>query len=112
MSSSRIESNKPTTPTANHLRRRCRSIASSRFCSSSSSAPLGATPSSAAASRRDCTNLDHTPPRASATDSAPAALGAAGNGASIEALIFGEPAGAETFDLILASLLRGSVVAT
>jgi AcrR family transcriptional regulator len=41
-----------------------------------------------------------------------AALGAAGNGASIEALIFGEPAGAETFDLILASLLRGSVVAT
>ena len=40
-----------------------------------------------------------------------AALGAAANGASIEALIFGEPAGAETFDLILASLLRGSVVA-
>lgn len=26
--------------------------------------------------------------------------------------IFGEPAGAETFDLILASLLRGSVVTT
>jgi AcrR family transcriptional regulator len=35
-----------------------------------------------------------------------AALGAAANGASIEALIFGEPEGASTFDLILASLLR------
>jgi AcrR family transcriptional regulator len=41
-----------------------------------------------------------------------AALGAAANGASIEALIFGEPEGAAAFDLILASLLRGSVVAT
>jgi AcrR family transcriptional regulator len=41
-----------------------------------------------------------------------AALGAAANGASIEALIFGEPAGAATFDLILTSLLRGGVVAT
>ena len=37
---------------------------------------------------------------------------APGNGASIEALIFGEPAGAETFDLILVSLLRCSVFAT
>jgi AcrR family transcriptional regulator len=35
-----------------------------------------------------------------------AALGAAANGASIEALIFGEPKGAATFDTILASLLR------
>jgi AcrR family transcriptional regulator len=35
-----------------------------------------------------------------------AALGAAANGASIEALIFGEPEGAATFDMILASLLR------
>ncbi len=35
-----------------------------------------------------------------------AALGAAANGASIEALIFGEPEGAATFDTILASLLR------
>ena len=35
-----------------------------------------------------------------------AALGAAANGASIEALIFGERAGAATFDVILASLLR------
>jgi hypothetical protein len=35
-----------------------------------------------------------------------AALGAAANGASIEALIFGEPEGASTFDVILASLLR------
>lgn len=34
-----------------------------------------------------------------------AALGAAANGASIEALIFGEPEGAATFDLILALLL-------
>lgn len=41
-----------------------------------------------------------------------AALGAAANGASIEALIFGEPEGAAAFDLILASLLSGSVVAT
>ena len=40
------------------------------------------------------------------------ALGAAANGASIEALIFGEPEGAATFDLILASLLSGGVVAT
>ena len=37
-----------------------------------------------------------------------AALGAAANGASIEALIFGEPEGAATFDIILASLLKGS----
>jgi len=37
-----------------------------------------------------------------------AALGAGANGASIEALIFGEPEGAATFDLILASLLRAS----
>jgi AcrR family transcriptional regulator len=36
-----------------------------------------------------------------------AALGAAANGASIEALIFGEPQGAATFDVILASLLSG-----
>ncbi len=35
-----------------------------------------------------------------------AALGAAANGASIEALIFGEPEGAATFDMILALLLR------
>jgi AcrR family transcriptional regulator len=35
-----------------------------------------------------------------------AALGAAANGASIEALIFGEPEGAATFDMILTSLLR------
>lgn len=39
-----------------------------------------------------------------------AALGAAANGASIDALIFGEPEGAATFDLILGSLLKGSVV--
>jgi AcrR family transcriptional regulator len=37
-----------------------------------------------------------------------AALGAAANGASIEALIFGEHEGAATFDLILASLLSGA----
>jgi AcrR family transcriptional regulator len=37
-----------------------------------------------------------------------AAFGAAANGASIEALIFGEPEGAATFDLILASLLSGA----
>jgi AcrR family transcriptional regulator len=41
-----------------------------------------------------------------------AALGAAANGASIEALIFGEPEGAATFDLLLASLLAGSAIAT
>ena len=41
-----------------------------------------------------------------------AALGAAANGASIEALIFGEPEGAATFDLLLASLLTGSGIAT
>jgi AcrR family transcriptional regulator len=41
-----------------------------------------------------------------------AALGAAANGASIEALIFGEPEGAATFDLLLASLLTGSSIAT
>ena len=35
-----------------------------------------------------------------------AALGAAANGASIEALIFGEPEGAATLDTILTSLLR------
>jgi AcrR family transcriptional regulator len=35
-----------------------------------------------------------------------AALGAAANGASIEALIFGEPEGAATFDILLTSLLR------
>ena len=34
-----------------------------------------------------------------------AALGAAANGASIEALIFGEPAGAATFDVLPVSLL-------
>jgi AcrR family transcriptional regulator len=38
-----------------------------------------------------------------------AALGAAANGASIEALIFGEQEGAATFDLTLASLLSGGV---
>jgi AcrR family transcriptional regulator len=38
-----------------------------------------------------------------------AALGAAANGASIEALIFGEQKGAATFDLMLASLLSGGV---
>ena len=41
-----------------------------------------------------------------------AAIGAAANGASIEALIFGEHEGAAAFDQILASLLRGSVIAT
>lgn len=41
-----------------------------------------------------------------------AALGAAANGASIEALIFGEPEGAATFDLLLGSLLTGSAIAT
>jgi AcrR family transcriptional regulator len=41
-----------------------------------------------------------------------AALGAAANGASIEALIFGEPQGAAAFDLILASLLQSSDAAT
>ena len=41
-----------------------------------------------------------------------AALGAAANGASIEALIFGEHEGAATFDLILASLLSGAVTST
>jgi AcrR family transcriptional regulator len=35
-----------------------------------------------------------------------AAIGAAANGASIEALIFGEPEGAATFDAILAALLN------
>ncbi len=38
------------------------------------------------------------------------AIGAASNGASIEALIFGEPEGAATFDLILGSLLRSGVL--
>jgi AcrR family transcriptional regulator len=41
-----------------------------------------------------------------------AALGAAANGASIEALIFGESEGAATFDRILASLLTGNVTDT
>jgi len=41
-----------------------------------------------------------------------AALGAAANGASIEALIFGEAQGAATFDLLLASLLHRSASAT
>ncbi len=41
-----------------------------------------------------------------------AALGAAANGASIEALIFGEPQGAATFDVILASLLSGAATGT
>ncbi|MBV9047602.1 MAG: TetR/AcrR family transcriptional regulator [Solirubrobacterales bacterium] len=36
-----------------------------------------------------------------------AAVGAAANGASIEALIFGEADGAATFDLLLAALLDG-----
>jgi hypothetical protein len=72
----------------------------------------GATPSSAAASRRGCTNLDHTPRRGVGDPQLAAALGAAANGASIEALVFGEPEGVANFDLILASLLRGSAVAT
>ena len=38
------------------------------------------------------------------------AIGAASNGASIEALIFGEPEGAATFDLILGSLLTSGVL--
>jgi AcrR family transcriptional regulator len=38
------------------------------------------------------------------------AIGAAANGASIEALIFGEPEGAATFDLILGSLLPSGVL--
>ena len=37
------------------------------------------------------------------------AIGAASNGASIEALIFGEPEGAATFDLLLESLLKTGV---
>jgi AcrR family transcriptional regulator len=41
-----------------------------------------------------------------------AALGAAANGASIDALIFGEPQGAATFDVILASLLSGAAPGT
>jgi AcrR family transcriptional regulator len=41
-----------------------------------------------------------------------AALGAAANGASIEALIFGEHQGAAAFDLILASLLSEAAAGT
>ena len=112
MSSSRIESNKPSTPTANHpskampFDREFALLFLEFVCAAGRDAKLR---------RRLATRLhelrSHTTARVGDRQLA-AALGAAGNGASIEALIFGEPAGAETFDLILASLLRGSIVAT